>query len=54
MDGGEVPWVVEPPKQREGGDPLIEEFVNIVNSPKLLQDFMGLNGSVFLMGLEIR
>lgn len=36
------------------GDPLEEEFVNTINSPKLLQDFMGLNGSVFLMGLEIR
>ena len=32
------------------GDPL-EAYVNTINSPKLLQDFMGLNGSVFLMGL---
>lgn len=35
------------------GDPL-EAYVNTINSPKLLQDFMGLNGSGFLMGLEIR
>ena len=35
------------------GDPL-EEYVDIINSRKLLQDFMGLSGSVFLMGVEIR